>query len=146
MIKELGERFRLNLDDNFLERFGTPKVLIGALASSSKFLTFKHELGEDQTMVNAPQEVPPEDFGLKMIHFIMNAPSDYYRVLHPKKIDIYKTWRNQTTKYFGEVIDTMDKMSKSIDKMGKKRIVEVALVVFFFTLYEIRLLYNFLTS
>jgi hypothetical protein len=132
MVKELTERFLLNLEETLLQNFGTPEYLIAALASCSKFLTFKHEPGEDQTMVNVPKEESPEDPGLKMIHFIMNAPSDYYRVLHPKKIDLYKNWRNQTTRYF--------------DKINKRRMLEIGLVVFFFTLYEVVLLYNFLTS
>ena len=94
MIKELGSRLQLNLTEDTFTKFETPEKLISGIATCSKILKFKNERNEEPIIIRE-KEVTVVDWLWRIVDFIMNVPSDYYRVIHPRRFDPYSSWRKK---------------------------------------------------
>lgn len=80
-------RLSINLPEDALRIARTPVDFILMLATTSAPLKLKMSPAEENSLLMLKKKTPK--FGLKnIIYFIMNVPSDYYRVVHPKIVDI----------------------------------------------------------
>ena len=87
MVEQLKYRLQVSLPEDTLYIYRTPKELINALSTCSKPLKFKTDSEEKAHLGLIKWKTPT--FTLKnLVNFIMNAPSDYYRIIHPKAIDL----------------------------------------------------------
>jgi len=81
------EQFKLCLDikfpnDSFTE-YKTCEDLKEAISTCSRPLKLKRDpIDEARLHVSNPKE--PKVKPKNILHFVMNVPSDYYRVIHPK--------------------------------------------------------------
>ena len=132
MIKELGSRLQINLADDAFVTFNTPEMLISAIATCSKTLKFKNERNEEPIIISE-KEVTVVDWFWRIVDFIMNVPSDYYRVIHPRRYDPHTSWRKS---------EKDDEIAASIQK-SKSRDFELALIILLITVYEAYSLFNF---
>jgi len=130
MIKELGNRFQLNLADDAFQTFTSPHQLIVAIATCSKTLTYKSD-PKEEINVETFKKTTAADYSWKLVDFIMNVPSDFYRVLHPRKIDPYSSWRKASQEQI-----TQKPKNKKIEY-------EITMIVGFITIYELYLLLNY---
>ncbi len=134
MIKELGSRLQLNLKDDTFSMFETPEKLIAGIATCSKILKFKKERNEEPIIVRE-KEVTVNDILWRIVDFIMNVPSDYYRVIHPRRFDPYSSWRK---KEISEEIAAASPRQKV-----KPREFEIAVIIFLITVFTFYQLFNF---
>jgi len=132
MIKELGSRLQINLADDAFLTFNTPEMLISAISTCSKILKFKNERNEEPIIISE-KEVTVVDWLWRIVDFIMNVPSDYYRVIHPRRYDPHTSWRKN---------DKDNETDTTLQK-SKSRDFELTLIILFITVYEIYLLFNF---
>ena len=81
-------RFRLNLElpDNALVMYQTMESLLKAIATCSTHLKFHIEPGEEMDFEALPQKKPPKITVKTLCNYIWNIPSDYFRLLHPRKV------------------------------------------------------------
>jgi hypothetical protein len=71
------------LPEDALLTYKTPEELITAIATCPRVLTFFKEPAEEATLENNSRKAPA--FGIaNIIYFLLNVPSDYYRVIHPR--------------------------------------------------------------
>jgi len=82
MVEYLNYRLGIVLPSDALYEFKTPKELIGALSTCPKALKFKTNPEEKANLALVRWKKPGFTFW-NFINFIMNTPSDYYRVIHP---------------------------------------------------------------
>lgn len=85
MIDQLNFRLGIVLPDDALCDFKSPQELVTALATCSKSLKFKTNQTEKANLAMVRWK-DPEFSAKNLLNFIMNAPSDYYRVIHPNVI------------------------------------------------------------
>ena len=86
MVEQLRFRLQVSLPEETLCIYKTPNELIDALSTCDKPLKFKTD-SDEKAHLGLIKWKPPT-FTLKnLLNFIMNVPSDYYRVVHPKIID-----------------------------------------------------------
>lgn len=105
--------------------------LVQGISTCSKFLKYKTMRNEGPI----PNELKTvESIGLvsKLLHFIFNVPSDYYRVVHPRSIDLYSHYR----------VNSDNDQVGNKTKVSKTRSFELLLIVGFITLYELHLFFN----
>lgn len=85
MIDQLNFRLGVVLPDDALCVLKSPQDLVTALATCSKSLKFKTNSTEKANLAMVRWKDPT--FNAKnLLNFIMNAPSDYYRVTHPNVV------------------------------------------------------------
>ena len=82
MVEYLNYRLGIALPSDALFQFKTPKDLIEALSTCPKALKFKTNNEEKASLGLVRWKKPAFTLG-NFINFIMNTPSDYYRVIHP---------------------------------------------------------------
>lgn len=82
MVEYLNQRLGIVLPSDALYKFKTPKELIAALSTCPKALKFKTNAEEKANLALVRWKKPAFTFW-NFINFIMNTPSDYYRVIHP---------------------------------------------------------------
>ena len=130
MVKELGNRFQLNLADDAFQTFTSPHQLIVAIATCSKTLKYKSD-PKEEISVESFKKTTAADYTWKLVDFIMNVPSDFYRVLHPRKIDPHHIWRKSQSE------------PNSPKPKNKAREFEITMIIGFITIYELYLLLNY---
>lgn len=86
MIEQIKFRLCVSLPDNALYIYKTPQKLIAALSSCLITLKFKTDEEEKAKLGLIRWKKPKFTVG-NFVNFIMNAPSDYYRVVHPRVIN-----------------------------------------------------------
>ena len=84
VIEVLKQRLDVYLPNDSLGNIKTPQELISTLETSCKFLKFKRDPNEEASL-NMLKLKKPRMKAINFIYFIMNVPSDYYRVIHPKR-------------------------------------------------------------
>jgi len=73
----------ITLQEKALTEYRTPEELINVIATCPLLLTSKVEF--DECRILAERRIKELRPNLKTLqNYIMNIPSDYYRVLHPK--------------------------------------------------------------
>ena len=78
-------RLNVNLPDNVLRMENTPAEFIAMLATASRPFKLKMSPAEE-AMLHIYKKKAPK-YGVKTLwNFILNVPSDYYRVVHPRVI------------------------------------------------------------
>jgi len=75
----------VSFPNNSLQNFKNLDELISALETCSKPIKPKWDPTEDPSL-NTKNPKQPKIKPMNFIHFIMNVPSDYFRVLHPKMV------------------------------------------------------------
>lgn len=106
--------------------------LIQGISTCSKFLKYK-TLRNEGPIPNELKSKVSYGFVSRLLHFVMNVPSDYYRVCHPRSIDLFTQYREEP-----------DNQIQNKPKMNKARNFEILLIIGFITLYELHIFFNFL--
>ena len=86
MAEQLKFRLGVLLPENGLCIYKSPEELTAALSSCQKYLTFKTDPTE-KAGLGLVRWKYPKFTSKNLISFIMNVPSDYYRVVHPRVIN-----------------------------------------------------------
>jgi len=89
ILKKLAQQLKLKLDidlpeDALIQTYKTPEQLIKAIESCRVHLKFKQDASE--ASAEMMQRKDPKFKIDNLFYFIMNIPSDYYRVIQPKII------------------------------------------------------------
>ena len=78
-------RLNVNLPDNVLRMENTPAEFLTMLATSSR--PFKLKLSpQEEASLHIYKKKAPKYGAKNLLNFILNVPSDYYRVIHPRVI------------------------------------------------------------
>jgi len=95
IVEKMKERLNVNLPDNILRMENKPANFIAMLATCGRPLKLKMS-PEEEASLHIYKEKAPK-FGPKnIINFIMNTPSDYYRVIHPRAISLEQISQGST--------------------------------------------------
>ena len=87
MVEQLKNRLEVEVADDLLQTYKTPEELISALEACVMHLKFKKDAAEEasnEMMLKKDPKFKPAN----LLYFIMNIPSDYYRVIQPKIIQM----------------------------------------------------------
>jgi len=85
MVEQLKRRLDVEISDDALQVYKTPEELISALESCTSHLKFKKDASEAASAEMLRKKDPKFTVD-NLFYFIMNIPSDYYRVIQPKTI------------------------------------------------------------
>jgi len=83
VIEQIRLRLDVSFPNNSIQNFKCVDELISALETCPRTLKLKWDPTDDPSL-NTKNPKQPKIKPMNFIHFIMNVPSDYFRVLHPK--------------------------------------------------------------
>lgn len=86
VVEQMRYRLGLELQENALVLYQTMDSLCKAIGTCSKTLKFHIEPGEEMELDAAYQKKPPKITAKTVFNYVWNIPSDYFRLLHPKKV------------------------------------------------------------
>jgi len=85
IVERMRFRLNVNLPDNILRMENTPAEFFAMISTASRPLKLKMS-PEEETMLHIYKKKAPKYGAKTLLNFLLNVPSDYYRVVHPRVI------------------------------------------------------------